>query len=293
MGIHDRDAAAAFDFERFVGADENRGIFIESDADRERVVRQRGDEAAQPIALPEMLIDHEPVCEPQARGQPHAAGDHRRALVAERDHVLAQNAGTGARSPDRDASGVSPPDHRGDRRAAEKRCQSQLVAAGEEDTARFLEPLQAIRLPAIAPGIEVHHRDARRPELAKQFFVAWPGLIQSARSRDDHDVRRRASRHRDETREDAAIILLILGPADRNDPAPCFAFRNFAWHGGESSAKKSFKCAAQDWRSVTHVDFAAHEQCMNIRARVEHEDIGVVPDCDRSLARESKQLRGV
>ena len=45
-GIDDRDAAAAFDFERLVGADERRGVLVEADADRERVVGQRGDQAA-------------------------------------------------------------------------------------------------------------------------------------------------------------------------------------------------------------------------------------------------------
>ena len=61
MGVHDRDATAAFDFEGLVRAYENGGIFVEPDADRERVVSQRGDQAPQPVPLPEMLIDHEPV----------------------------------------------------------------------------------------------------------------------------------------------------------------------------------------------------------------------------------------
>jgi hypothetical protein len=41
------------------------------------------------------------------------------------------------------------------------------------------------------------------------------------------------------------------------------------------------------------VDFAAHEQGVNCAIRVEHQEIGVVPDSERSLARESEQFRGV
>jgi hypothetical protein len=74
--------------------------------------------------------------------------------------------------------GIAPADHRGDGCAAQQGSEPQLVAAGEEDAARFLEPLQAIRSLAIAARVEVHHGDARGAELAEQLFVARAGFVQ-------------------------------------------------------------------------------------------------------------------
>ncbi len=59
--IDNGDAAAAFDFNGFVGPDECRGVLVEADADGERVVGERGDEPAQAVALAEMLVDDEAV----------------------------------------------------------------------------------------------------------------------------------------------------------------------------------------------------------------------------------------
>ena len=50
-GIDDRDAAAALDLERLVRADERGGVLVQADADRERVVGQRRDQAAEAVAL--------------------------------------------------------------------------------------------------------------------------------------------------------------------------------------------------------------------------------------------------
>ena len=70
------------DLHRVVGADEGRRVLVETDADRERVVGERGQQPAQTVTLPEMLVDDEPIGEPEARREAHGAGDgvlpHRR-----------------------------------------------------------------------------------------------------------------------------------------------------------------------------------------------------------------------
>src|SRR5580658_5093455 len=65
--VDDRDPPAAFDFDRLVRTDERRGVLVETDADRERVVGQRGEQSADAVALPEMLVDDEAIGEPQTR----------------------------------------------------------------------------------------------------------------------------------------------------------------------------------------------------------------------------------
>src|SRR5271167_768835 len=87
--VHDGHAAAALDFEGFVRADERGGIFIEADADGKRVVGERGDQTAQAVALPEVLVNDESIRESQAGCKTYAARDHRGTLVAKCDHVLA------------------------------------------------------------------------------------------------------------------------------------------------------------------------------------------------------------
>ena len=50
-GVDDGHAAAALDFQHLVRADEHGGVLVQADADRERVVGQRRDQAAEPVAL--------------------------------------------------------------------------------------------------------------------------------------------------------------------------------------------------------------------------------------------------
>ena len=49
--------AAADHLERLVRPDEGGGVLVEPDADGERVVGQRGEQPAQPVALAEVLVD--------------------------------------------------------------------------------------------------------------------------------------------------------------------------------------------------------------------------------------------
>ena len=106
-----------------------------------------------------------------------------------------------------------------DRRAAEQRREPQLIAAGEEDAGGLLEALEAPGFLAVAAGVEVHDRDARGADVAEQLLVARPGLVHAAGGGDHDDVGVLAPGDAHEALEDAAVIFLILGAADRNDPA--------------------------------------------------------------------------
>ncbi len=100
-------------------------------------------------------------------------------------------------------------------------------------------PLQAVGFLAVAPRIEVHHRDVCGTEFAKQAFVTRAGFVHAARRRDHDDIGLPAAGNLNETPEDLAIVLLILCAADRNDPAARFAFRNSAGtHLGPFSSKR-------------------------------------------------------
>ena len=200
-GIDDRDAAAALDFEDLVRADERGGVLVQADADRERVVGKRRDQAAEAVAL---------------RGN---AGRSRsgwsgprpgasRTLPAITDEPSSPNAimcslrmlAPALVPPTVTPCGVAPADQLRDRRAAEQRREAQLVAAGEEDAAGLLDPLQAIGLLAVAARVEVHHVDARGAEVAEQRFVARAGLVHPAGGRDDDDVGFSAAGNFDEAR---------------------------------------------------------------------------------------------
>jgi len=90
-------------------------------------------------------FDDEAVGQPEARREAHAARDHRRALVAERDHVFAEDAGAGARAATVTPFALRDAHQLRDRRAAEQRGEPQLVAAREEDTRGLLEALEPPR----------------------------------------------------------------------------------------------------------------------------------------------------
>ena len=133
-----------------VGVDERGGVLVEAEADGERVVGERGEQAAEPVALAEVLIDDDAVGEPEARA--------RASTMPAR--------GVGPSSPkaimcsDRIAAPAEVPPTatpRALRRrialatggSAEDRRQPELVAAGEEDAGRRVERLQ----PVVAIGV--------------------------------------------------------------------------------------------------------------------------------------------
>src|SRR3546814_14377352 len=71
-GIDHGQRATALDFQHIVRADERGGVLVQADADRERVERQRRDQAAEAVALAEVLVDDEAVG--QARSEERLVG---------------------------------------------------------------------------------------------------------------------------------------------------------------------------------------------------------------------------
>ena len=162
---------------RLVGADERRRVLVEADADRERVVRQRREQAAEPVALAEVLVDDEAVGEAEARARgarcPRSPTSLRR-----RTRSCARSGCWRPRWCRRRsrrwrcaggssfATGVPP---------SSVEMRSWLPPVKKMPVAS-LEALQAARLVAVAARVEVHRRDASRADVAEQLLVARPGL---------------------------------------------------------------------------------------------------------------------
>src|SRR6056300_1377307 len=72
--IHDRDAAAANNFQMVFRVDECSGVFVQTNTDRERVVGQRGQQAAETIALAKVLVDDNPIGKTESRSERHHVG---------------------------------------------------------------------------------------------------------------------------------------------------------------------------------------------------------------------------
>ena len=82
----------------------NAAVFSSSPMpDGERVVGQRGEQPAQPVALAEVLVDDTRLVSPSPGASVTILRPRRRALPAERDHVLAQERRAGRRAGDVDA----------------------------------------------------------------------------------------------------------------------------------------------------------------------------------------------
>ena len=222
------DGARTLDVHDVVRLDEGRRVLVEADADRERVIGERGQQPAQTVTLPEMLVDDEPIGDPETGREPHRAGHGGASLVAERDHMLAQEGGTGAGSCHRNAGRVQLPDSLRDRRATDQGREPELVAPGEENSGRILESLEPARFLGVAPRIEIQRDHTAGAHLAEKAFVSRPRLAHQAGGRDDRDVRRGAARQFDEAPQDLRGILFVLCASDRHDPAPPAALRHSA-----------------------------------------------------------------
>ncbi len=84
--VDDRDSAGAGDVGGVARVDEVGRVFVEVDADREGVVGEGAQEAAQAVALAEVLVDDDAVGEAEAttfsrRSPPAAAAASRRACA--------------------------------------------------------------------------------------------------------------------------------------------------------------------------------------------------------------------
>src|SRR5882757_3248654 len=144
--------------------------------------------------------------------------------------MLAQDARTGAGSADGDAAGIACANEFRHRGAAEESREAQLVPAREENAGRLLEPPQPPGFLAIAASVEIHHRHLRGPQVLEEFLIARSGFVHAARGGDDDDIGACAARNPYEALQYAAIVFLILGAADRHDPAASLAMGNFAGH---------------------------------------------------------------
>ena len=97
---------------------------------------------------------------PRPGREAHAAGARRGPFLAERDHVLAEDAGAGAGAGHVHAVRIAVADQFRRRRAAEDGRDPQLVAAGEEHAARVLERAQVVVALAVLAIGEVDDRRA-------------------------------------------------------------------------------------------------------------------------------------
>ena len=171
------------------GADERRRVLVQADADRERVVGQRREQAAQPVALAEVLVDDDAVgeAEPRAPGsRSWPAGDA--PSLPNAIMCSHRNAAPGRGAGDVHALGVPPPERLGHRGAAEHGAEPELVAAGEEDAVHLvqhLEPLAAARVGAALRWAATCASPT--PRLLEQLLVAGAGLAQLGRCGDDGD----------------------------------------------------------------------------------------------------------
>ena len=218
-GIDQGDPAAAFDLDHVVGTDESRRILVQAHADGERVVRQRCEQAANAVALAEMLVDDDAIRQPQARRQPHAASDWRSTVLAEGDHVLADETGTGAGAGDMRPLGIAHPDQLCDRGTTEDGGQAQLVAAGEKDSGGRADECQLRRVLAFAARIEIGDRDRARAKTFENFLVTRTRVHQPAGGGQHDDACLRTAAEVDEALQDLRIVFLFLATADWNDPA--------------------------------------------------------------------------
>ena len=112
----------------------------------------------------------------------------------------------------------------------------------------------------------------------------------------------------DEAPQDAAIVLLVLRAADRDDPAARFAFRQLcldtcrvcSWAMLTASACRCVRSTQYHsnvprWTRVPihDVDLAARPGPSWLAVLlVEHDEVGVVADGDRALAGEPSSLAG-
>src|SRR5690606_29398887 len=103
-----------------------------------------------------------------------------------------------------------------------------------------LELAQVVVALAVLAGGEADRARAPGLEPVEQFLVALASIRQLAGGGDDGDVGVTPAAQLHEPLEDAAPHLLVLGPADRDDPATFFALGDPAWtHCGADSSCRS------------------------------------------------------
>ena len=133
------------------GAMNAGGVLVQPDPDGERVVGQRGEQPAQPVALAEVLVDDDPVGEAEPGSEGHVPGPGRGALLAEGDHVLGQKRRPGRGAGHVHPLRVSPPERLGHLGPADHGAEPELVAAGEEHPVHLVQHVQPFLPLAVVP----------------------------------------------------------------------------------------------------------------------------------------------
>ena len=212
------DAAAPDHVHHVVRADHARGVLVDAHPEQARVLGDEREQPSEPVPLLEVLVDD------HAREQPESGRDLGHALLgrgaarAERDHVAAHRARAGAGAGDR-GTGLEPIEDRvGEARAADRRREAQLVAAGQEDAARVADRDGRRVGVRLRPGDDMQRADATRAELAEHDAVALAGLgAERRRGADDGDRGVGATGEGDEPAQDQPVADLVLGATDDDD----------------------------------------------------------------------------
>ena len=106
-----------------------------------------------------------------------------------------------------------------DLRTAERRRQTQLVAAGHENAVGFFDVIDVLTVLTILPGFDVQHSRVLDADFAKKLFVVSTGVFEFGRSRNNCNARVFATTNLDKPVEDLRIVESLLGSANRNDIA--------------------------------------------------------------------------
>jgi hypothetical protein len=177
--IHDRQATAADGGDGVLRIEEGPGVLVHPDPDELRVVGKRGDEAAQAIALAEVLIHHQAVGQAEAGSEGDHAESGRLAVTPEGDHVRGDEGRAGGRPRHVEPLLVPAHERLGERRPSDDRRQSELVAAGQEHAVGPLEDLEVLGSPAVRAPLHVEQLHRAHLEIAKEPDVVPAGLLQA------------------------------------------------------------------------------------------------------------------
>src|SRR6185436_4361597 len=174
--IHDRDGTASDYLDHVVRSDERRGVLVEPQPDREGIVGEGGQQTAQPVALPEVLVNDDTIGETEAWRERDNAGPRERPLIAEGDHVLRQERRTRRGTSNRHPRGVEPPDGLRDWGAAQMGGKPKLIAPGEKDTGRMFQPLEQSVVISVAALLERQRFGLVSAQLIEDCLVSLSGI---------------------------------------------------------------------------------------------------------------------
>jgi hypothetical protein len=168
--------------------------------------------------LLEVLVDDHPGEHPQAGGDLGHSMLGCGAGCPERDHVARHRRCAGRRAGDDRAVPEALQDGVGETGPTDRRRESQLIAAGQEDAGRVADRQRGGLVVGLGTGHRVERPDLSDAELGEDRAVALAGLQTERRcGADDRDRRIGPPGQRDETAQDDAVADLVLRAADDDD----------------------------------------------------------------------------